>query len=291
LKFAFEALGTLLTETPALLLDRAIIVLGGAESVKTIDLRRLAGYRKGETAHYIRRSTSCIRSFLLLVALHACLYDAQTIALIMTHMISLSGLSENYPVAAQQIEKLVGILQPFTKSFLEDVTECNMQVLSIAAESSDMKESHAACEKLAPDSMASLLVHSFQAISTASKKKYEHTDDTVELRGATGLFDLVTILLWLMPTRFALSLRYSSDHPTCRAYSIGSGTSPLIVQLSLVEIEDKKATSGWCRIAWSSAQSITKNALEWVGVANPLMPGTAGLFGGVALTAAKKFFT
>jgi len=273
-------------------------MLGGEESVRMIDLRRIAGYRKGDTAVYIRKSTPCIRSFLLLAALHVCLYDDQEIAIIITQMLSLSGLSERFPAAAQQMEKLVNVLQPRTNAFLEDVAECKMRVLSAAAEESDIQESEAACKKLEPKKLAGLLVHAFRPISTTStkldgsKRKDSTNCDSVELRGATGYFELATILLWLAPMRVALSLRYSTEHPYCRKYAIGNGECPLILQISSEIIQEKQSGSGsgWTRIPWSSVKSIAKDALGWVGVAKPLLKGHASLFGGAALSAAQRLF-
>ena len=261
-----------------------------------IDLRRIAGYRKGDTAAYIRKSTPCIRSFLLLAALRACLYNNHEIATIMSQMLSLSGLSQRFPVAAQQIEKLVNVLQPLTHEFHEDIAECKMRVLSAAANESDLEKSQDACKKIESKTLADLLVRALQSMFndrtklSGSRRKDSTGCDSVELRGATGYFDLATILLWLVPTDVALSLRYSTEHPACRKYAIGHAGCPLLLQISSETIQEKQsgAGAGWTSIPWLSAKSITSNALGWVGVAKPLLKGNASLFGGVALTAAQR---
>ena len=214
--------------------------------------------------------------------------------MIVTQMLSLSGLSERFPAACQQMEKLINVLGLLTTSFLEDLAECNMRVLGLVAASSDLLESYGARKKLAPKSMAGLLVHAFRAILSASQKekgsmkKPAKDCDIVELRGATGYSDLATILLWLAPTKVSLSLRYSTEHPCTRKYSIGNETNPLVLQIAPQELQEKETGSGWSRIPWSSVKSIANDALSWVGVAKPLLKGPAGLFGGVALSAAKK---
>ena len=267
-------------------MDQAIVVLGGQESVRLIDFRRLAGFHQGGTAAYIRKSTSCIRSFLLLAALRACFYDVTEIAQTMATMLSRSGLAEKHPAATSQIEKLIEVLFPKTEDFLEDISECHMRVMTMAAESTDLLESSGVCTKLIPKTLAGLLVHAFRAIAVTSSKDKNHTGDVVELRGATGFLDIATMLMWLAPGQISISMRYSSKHPTGRSYSIGDANSPLLLQTSASENKGKTEGSGWYRIPWSSARSIATNALGWASIAKPLLSGKSGLFGGVALTAA-----
>ena len=226
-----------------------------------------------------------------MAALRGCSYKAYEIAQVMTHMLSLSGLSGRFPSSVRDMEKVIIQLLPHTEPLCEDSSACRMRVTELVAESST-PPSRINSARLESKSLAALLTHAFLAVASTSDKQDQTSEDIswVELRGTKGYLDLSTILLWLIPDGIALSLQHSTQHPCHRTYSNGDQARPLILQLCTEENQETGSGSGWSRIPWSSMKSTFAGALDWVGVARPLfLRGTAGLFGGVALTAANKY--
>lgn len=210
------------------------------------------------------------------------------IAEVMCQMLDSSRLAERFPVARGQLVKLLRVLHPRARLFLEDLAACNMHVLCMAASipDDDQAELQAASLQLSPSTMGNLLVHAFDAIQT------ETGDRSIELCGSTGLFDITTILLWLVPDLIAISLRRSEKHSTGRVVDYGDVGRPLLIQSggNRFEYDDKgQPTSGWKRVPWSSAKTLAIDALRLAAIANSLLHGTAGVLGGVAITEARKW--
>jgi len=154
---------------------------------------------------YLRKSSACVRSFLLLAALKYVLYDERQIAEVMCQMLDSSRLAERFPVARGQLVKLLKVLHPRTRLFLEDLAACNMHVLCMAASipDDDQAELQAASLQLSPSTMGNLLVHAFDAIQTETGNR------SIELSGSTGLS--------------AISPRYCSGSCRTRSHLVFEG--------------------------------------------------------------------
>ncbi|KAF2188355.1 hypothetical protein K469DRAFT_94379 [Zopfia rhizophila CBS 207.26] len=205
----------------------------------------------------------------------------------MALILSTSGLIAQFSVAAKQLEKLVLVLRSRVKSFKEDISGVNMRGLNLAAAESDMDGSGAARLPLPPSTMGNLLTHVFDAARGAPKQP-----DVLELRGSTGYFDITTIMLWLTPEKMVLGLSRSEVHPTSRKLVIGTAVSPLLIQAGSDGFEyDVKGNEifGWRKVEWSSVKTLTLSAVGWADVARPLVSGSAGFLGGVALSAMRNW--
>lgn len=285
---AFEAVGTLL-HAPALTVDRAVLALDSNEVALHTGWAQPIFWRKNELPPYLRKSSACVRSFLLLAALMGVQYDEEQIAEVVCQMLQSSNMAQCFPVTKSELRMLLTVLEPRTRVFIEDITHCNMRILSMISNvsSGDQDDTHAASSQLPPNTMGKLLVHASQAIREGTSEK------SVELCGSTGFFDLATILLWLAPEKIVISLRRSNAHPTDRLMDYGDTGRPLLIQYGggAVNCGAKgQPASDWKKVPWSSGKALAIDALGWAAVANPLLRGSAGVFSGVAITAARKWF-
>ena len=290
--FAFEALGTCL-HAPSLTVDTAVVMLGGGEDVRTAELKALLGWRRGDIFAYLRKSSGCVRSFLLFAALRGVSYDESQISEVMCQMLVSAGLFDKFPTAAQQLRRLLEVLEPKARVFLEDIACSQMRVLSIAAcrPYDDQGDLQAAIAHLPPSTMGNLLMHAFETVRLDRK-----AGDIIELRGATGLFDVATVLFWLAPEKTALYLRSknSDAHLMYRQPDLGIIESPLLIQSGSdsFDYDDKgNPTSGWKKVPWSSAKTFALDALNWASIARPLIRGNSGILGDVAVNAARRWMT
>lgn len=177
--------------SPKLISD-GVDALNGNENVRLADAKLLVGISWGGIAAQMRRSTACVRAFLLISALKICAYDDLGIAEIIYEYLSGAKLLDSEPVSVQQLKDLIDVVSGHSNALLASVQHIMDEVVQCLSNQGSENWPRSCFESLAVKSIGEIFLCCFEAIQQ-DEGKY------IELSGQDGLIWIATVLLWLCP--------------------------------------------------------------------------------------------
>ncbi|KAI9801123.1 MAG: hypothetical protein M1833_002991 [Piccolia ochrophora] len=116
---AFESLGASL-EVSNDRIGEAVNALGGCKSVRIERLQLLIGLSGGGVAREIRKSSGCLKAFLLAMACKNC-FEHHEIGSILYYMLATQGILRTFPTSREQLGQLVGAISSYGEIMRPDI--------------------------------------------------------------------------------------------------------------------------------------------------------------------------
>jgi hypothetical protein len=189
---AAEALGIGLLVSPALI-DKAVVALGGEDSVKWENLKILIGLNSNGVIKAIRNSTPLLQFFLLATTFKLCYTDGE-VGNVFFNIIARSGVLNLHPVSASQLSRFVGAFSGHCDSILP------VDLLHELAVLIDARSGNPAFYRR-PDNntIADIICKTFEALR----------DESIQCITLTGSYLgvwIATCFTWLLPEQTSISV-------------------------------------------------------------------------------------